>query len=311
MDDLYTKSVLILGGDVKVPEGFEHPYADAAGDGSGMFMLAFGGTRVYKHYSPVKGEFELRDQGDGYSLEHLGKPFLERVDLVKRYSHAPNQANINISRFDSDEEMMSALDELVETGSVLGISVATGAATTVEDCVRSIAKMRERCPGIPIGLSYRVCSRDDLERIKSAGADEYKLNIGSKIPRIFEVLNPGQSIDDYMSCYNEAVSVFGKGSVSNSLFVGLGETDAEMEESMRDLASIGVLSDLKVKRITDANRSDLESCLGPIPALSPERLMSLGLMLKRIEGEYGLDPNTYKTLCNACRGCNLVPFLDY
>lgn len=311
MDDLYTKSVLILGGDVKVPGGFEHPYADAAGDGTGMMMLAFGGTRIYKHYSPVKGEFELYDHGDGYSLEHMGKPFLEHVDLVKRYSHAPNQANINLSRFDSDEEMMSALSDLVETGSVLGISVATGAATTVEDCVRSIAKMRERCPGIPIGLSYRVCSRDDLERIKAAGVDEYKLNIGSKVPRIFEVLNPGQSIDDYMSCYNEAVSVFGKGSVSNSLFVGLGETDVEMEESIRDLASIGVLSDLKVKRITDANRSVLESRLGPIPVLSPERLMSLGLMLKRIEGEYGLDPNTYKTLCNACRGCNLVPFLDY
>lgn len=311
MDDLYAKSVLIVGGDVKVPVGFEHPYADAAEDGTGMFMLSFGKTRIYKHYSPEAGEFELCGRDGFYSLTHRGELFLDRVELVKRYSHAPNQANINLGRYDSDDEMLVALKALVDTDTVRGISVSTGSGTTIDDCVRMIGRMHESYPSIPIGLSYRVCSRGDLQAIKDAGVREYKLNVGSTVPRLFDAINPGQNLEDYLDCFRNAVSVFGKGSVANSLYAGLGETDSEMEKSIRDLASIGVLSDIKMKKITDRNKAELESCLGPIPLLSADKLASFGLMLKTIEAEYGLDPNTYKTLCNACRGCNLVPFMDF
>ncbi|MBR4226801.1 MAG: hypothetical protein IKR86_08580, partial [Candidatus Methanomethylophilaceae archaeon] len=235
----------------------------------------------------------------------------ERVELVKRYSHAPDQANINLGKFGSDGEMMDALRRLVDTGTVRGISVSVGAGTTDEDCVRAIALMRGECPGIPIGLSYRVCQADVLSRIKGAGATEFKLNVGSTSKRVFDLLNPGQDLNAYMECYRDAVRVFGKGSVANSFFVGLGETCGEVEKSFRDVASCGVLSDIKIKRLSPVDRARFESVMGAAPALSPEKLSDYGRMLKRIEEENGLDARTYKTLCNACRGCNLVPFLDF
>lgn len=311
MDDLYAKSVLIVGGNIKVPVGFEHPFADAAKDNTGMLMLSFGKTRIYKHYSQEAGEFELCERNGFYSLTHRGEPFLDRAEIVKRYSHAPNQANINLGKYDSDDEMLATLKALVDTGTVCGISVSTRSDTAVEDCVRMIRKMHESYPSIPIGLSYKVCSRKDLQTIKDAGVSEYKLNVGSTVPRLFNAINPRQNLEDYMNCFKNAVSVFGRGSVANSLYAGLGETDSEMEKSIRDLASIGVLSDIKMKRLIDRDRAELESYLGPIPPLNADRLASFGLMLKTIETEYGLDSNTYKTLCNACRGCNLVPFMDF
>lgn len=310
-NDLFEKSTLILGGNIKVPAGFTHPFADGKEDGSGTFMLSFGGTRVYKNYSPVEGEFELVATDDGYSLTHNGKPFIKKVELVKRFSHAPNQANINIGKFESDEALMRKLDELVATGTVEGISLSTGASNTDEDSIRVIELMHNKYPSIPIGFSYRVVPKGRLQEFKDAGVTEYKLNVGSTADRLFSFYNPDQDYDTMMQCYVDAVEVFGKGRVANSLFVGLGETEEEMRKSINDLASRGVLSDIKIKKVNDDNRAIIEAKVGPISPLTREKLESFAIMLKKAEEENGLDANTYKTLCNACRGCNLVPFMDY
>ncbi len=310
-DDLRVKSIMILGGTVKVPEGFSHPDADPREDGTGQFMLSFGNTRVYKDYSQKEGEFELAEDGNGFTLSKDGIPLVGGVGLVKRYCHAPNQANVKLDPEVSNEDMLNDLKALVDTGTVRGISISLAKEVTLEDCTRSISKIRGSYLRIPIGLSYRPCTADDLVSLKDAGLDEFRLNVFSTVPRIFDYVNKGQDLQEVLRCLEEAVRIFGKGRVSTSLIAGLGETDEEIEGSMRDMAQRGVLSDIKYKRIKPEDMEQAEAELGTIPPMDPARFARFGARLKEIEAENGLDSNTFKTLCIACRGCNLVPFIDY
>ncbi len=310
-DDLRIKSIMILGGSVKVPYGFSHPDADPKEDGTGQFMLSFGNTRVYKDYSQETGEFELAEGGDGFTLLKDGLPLVGGVGLVKRCCHAPNQANVRLDPAVSDEDMLRNLQAFVDTGTVRGISISVAEDATLEDCIRSIRKIYASHPEIPVGLSYRPCTANDLMGLKDAGLDEFRLNVLSTVPRIFDYVNKGQDMQEVLRCLDDAVRIFGKGRVSTSLLVGLGETDEEIEGVMRDMAGRGVLSDLKYRKIRSEDRDVAESALGEISPSDPDRFARLGVMLKKIEIESELDSNTFKTLCIACRGCNLVPFLDY
>lgn len=310
-DELRLKSILILGGDVKVPAGFSHPDAEPKGDGTGSFILSFGRSRISKKYSETEGEFELSPNGTGFSLSKDGDLLAKGIGLVRRHCHSPFQANVKLDPAVPDAEMMDGLQRIMDTGTVRGISAGTAKDADLEHCIASVRMIREAWPDVPIGLRYRPCPKDDLVKLRDAGVDELKLNIGSTVPRIFAFLNEGQDMDAIVRCLEDAVDVFGKGRVATSLYAGLGETDGEIEGCMRSMASRGVVSDLKNKKILSKDAERAGSVLGDIPPMDAERLMRLGMMLKTIESEQGLDSSTFKTLCIACRCCNLVPFLDF
>ena len=307
-EDLILKSQLILGGSgMKVPQGFDHPYADPKGDGTGSIIASFGGTRFRMKYSPDKGEFELCEDQEGYYLTHNGEPFIDHIEFIQAFCHSPEQANVNLGKFSSTAEILAYVDRIVATGTVKGIPVSLGPDSTLDDCIELVGMIHSRYPEIPIGLSYEVTEKDTLQALKDAGLTEFKVSVGSTVPRIFYALHDGESMESIIGCLKEAADIFGKGKVCSGLFAGLGETDEEMEKSIRDLSSIGILTDLKVKK----NRKAFEDKLGKIEPLSVERLAMFGRMLKDIEAEYGLDPRTMDTLCLACRCCNLVAFRDY
>lgn len=310
-NELILKSTLMLGGNVKVSRGFSHPYADSNGDGTGSFMIGFGNSRIYKTYSEDDGDFELIDDSGTYILTHHGQPFIDGVEMIKRYCHAPNQANVNLGEFDTDEEMMVYLNGLVDTGTVRGITVSIKEGTELETCVHRIRIMHNAYPNIPIGISFRICPRGDLLQIKNAGATEIKINIESTIERICNVLSPNQSVSEYFECLNDSIQIFGKGYVMTSFYVGVGETKNEIEKIFDTLGKMGVLSDIKIKRIDEKTKLKLESEFGVIEPPTVEELSRIGMMLKESEIKYDLDSNNTKTLCIACRGCNLVPFVEY
>ena len=310
-ENLKLKSILILGGNVKVPNGFSHAYADSKEDGTGSFMLGFGSARIDKTYSVKDGEFELVGNPGAYSLKHEGKSFIEKVEIIRKYCHSPDQANVNLGKFESPDDLKDYLDGLVSTGTVKGISVSRGKNTTLGECIEAVGTMHGTYPDLPIGLSYGVCSKQDMLKLKDCGVNEFKISLGSTADRIFNVLMPTQNKEQIMKCLEDAVDVFGKGRVHTTLFVGLGETDAEIEKSITDVSRMGVLTDLKVKKITSANREKFESELGDIKPLSAERLAAMGKKLKDTEKKFGLDRYVPNTLCLACRGCNLVPFKEY
>lgn len=306
---LRLKSELMQDGTLLVPEGFDHPYADPKGDGTGTIIAEFEGTRFRMRYSPEKGRFALVERDGGYGLDLDGHPFIGRIGFVKAYCHSPYQANVSLGKFSSDEEILSYLDKIVTTGTVKGIPVS--GENPVGEMASIIGKIHSRYPRIPIGLSYVPVSRSDLILLKDSGLSEFKIAIGSTIGRIHAVLDPETDVSAALDCLEEAVGIFGKGKVCTGISVGMGETDQEVEDMFELISGKGILTDLKLKKIGPKNRERFESSLGKIPPMTSERLAGLAEMLKSSQERHGLDPSTMDTLCLACRCCNLVPIRDF
>ena len=94
----------------------------------------------------------------------------------------------------------------------------------------------------------------------------------------------------------------GKGRVFSNVIIGLGETDAEMEQCIRRLTLRGIIPVLRP--------------LNPVAGLSamarpgPERLKTIFSIHERELKNAGLNPREALTMCTNCAGCDLVPGRD-
>ncbi|MBE6528761.1 MAG: radical SAM protein [Thermoplasmata archaeon] len=311
-EDLRVKTQFMLSGaTLKVPEGFSHPFADAKADGTGSIIVSFGDSRMRFRYAPDKGEYDLVREGDSYSIIHKGMPILQDVKFVQAFCHSPYQANVSLAKFDSIDDMMEYLDRIVSTGTVGGIPISGSDDMPAERFIEAIKAIHSKYPDIPIGLTYRVCPKDEMVRFREAGLSEFKLSVGSTSPRIFAALQPDQDLDTVMGCLKDAVDVFGKGKVQTGLFLGLGESDEEAVKTFEDVSRIGVLADIKLKKFSPKSREEFEFKLGKIEPISQDRLIHLAHALKDIQNSFNLDTNSASTICLSCRCCNIVPFKDF
>ena len=97
------------------------------------------------------------------------------------------------------------------------------------DVIRAV---RSRCPDMPIGVEPYVSSREHIERLREAGADEIKLNLESPSREIFSKACPDLDMDSIWSLLSDAVDVFGRGRVVSNIIYGMGETDADLDVAM-------------------------------------------------------------------------------
>ena len=305
---LRAKSELILSKGLRVPEGFAHPMAEPDGEGGGLMIISFGDSRMRMRYSADSGDLELRESDGRYSVHKGNECLIDDVGFVRAYCHSPYQANVNLTKFGSDDEILSYLDRLVSTGTVEGIPIS--GCSDVDRVCEVVSMIHSRYPDIPIGYSASPVSKEDLLRLKAAGLSEFKITLGSTIPRIFALVNPDEDMDAIIGCLKDAVEVFGKGKVCTGISVGMNETDEEMVSMFERISSAGVLTDLKVKKITAKNRQRFEDALGKIEPVTVDRLCMLGSKLKEIQERNGLDARDMHTLCLACMCCNIVPFRD-
>ena len=115
------------------------------------------------------------------------------------------------------------------------------------DVIRAV---RSRCPDMPIGVEPYVSSREHIERLKEAGADEIKLNLESPSREIFSRACPDLDMDSIWSLLSDAVDVFGRGRVVSNIIYGMGETDADLDVAMERMCRMGVLPGLRALRVT-------------------------------------------------------------
>ena len=107
-----------------------------------------------------------------------------------------------------------------------------------EDVLAICRAVRERT-GLPVSLliSPTILNRDDLLRMKDAGADRIGVAVDAATPEIFDRLrgrgvNGPHQWDRYWSVYAETLEVFGRDMAGVHLIVGLGETEREMVAAM-------------------------------------------------------------------------------
>ena len=333
------KAILISGGGVKLPEGFDMPVRvshSTAGPGAGSdaAVFAFGGVRVKKPISYTQGDFELRVEGESMSLTHKGEPFIDDVEIVPVARHCPGQAFFDLDprciyhcvfcgspllreedfkNLDT-EKIMDMLEETLAVQDLTAVSFTSGVVGSVEETVERLADVisetRRRLPGIPIGVEPYVTTREHIEALKAAGADEIKLNIQVARDDIFSKVCPDLDRQLIWRMLEASVGIFGRGKVLSNVIVGLGESDEDIREIVERLTSMGVVASLRAVRITKLNRQRLSDVLGDMGPVTPERLVRLATMHRQIMIDSGFTSMPSRTMCCECGCCDLVPFKD-
>jgi len=149
-----------------------------------------------------------------------------------------------------------------------------------------------------------------LKAARMAGADEIKINIETFDREIFKKVSDKLDFDQIIGAIKYATAVFGWGKVCSNIIFGMGETDENVLEGVEKLARLGCVATLRPLTIDDMNRERLESALGPLEPVTPERMIKLAEEAKDIFLLYNLSPAGFKTMCHECTCCDLVPFKD-
>jgi biotin synthase-related radical SAM superfamily protein len=122
---------------------------------------------------------------------------------------------------------------------------------------------------------------------------------------IFERVCPGLSLDYILSSLENAVRVFGKNRVSSNFIIGLGETDACVQEGIETLTSMGVIPNLRPISPHPLRKGEIA-----VDRPSGYRLMLLARLNKSALERHGLDVRVAQTMCLPCTGCDLTPQRD-
>lgn len=334
------KSDLVLGGNVLLPEGYVLPYRlsrSTAGPGAGTSsaVFSFQGSRVKKAVSYDSGDFELCDDNGKISLMRNGSLFIDNVTIEPVVYHSPEQAFFNLDqrcifncafcaspRLDknitknlTNEKIVSMIHKALKEGmTVNAISLTSGVVGSPEEtvdmfvsCVKALSK---EFPEIPIGVEPYVSSKEDVIRLKDAGATEIKLNIESPNSEIFKKVCPELDQNKILARLNDSVSVFKKGNVQSNVIYGLGETDEDVLSMLETLCSMGVIPVLRAIRVEGPSKESLELAIGKTVPITTDRSMYLTLEQKKIMEKYELSSAKCLTMCNRCGCCDLVPFVD-
>jgi biotin synthase-related radical SAM superfamily protein len=133
-----------------------------------------------------------------------------------------------------------------------------------------------------------------------------KYSVETMDPEIFDRICKGSKGHDLafiLESLREAVGIFGKNHVSTNIIIGLGETDESVRQSVEYLAEMGVIPVLRPISIPPLRIKELEGAVRP----SPERLLNLTEMTRKILQKQGLSARESQTMCLACTGCDLTP----
>jgi len=286
----------------------------AGGEGSVFFSQ--GRHRVRLALDEMSG-IEIVHRGGG-----VADLFFKNLSLSGRLDrpglHCPEQAYITITgscifhcrycavpRIRGHRKTIDEIVRMVESvrDRVTAISLTSGVQTTVEDeeayvldVVRALQPF-----GLPVGVSiYPTEQTPDL--LHELGVTEVKFNTEAATEKIFKEVCPGHDYGLIRQVLERSVDLFGKNRVFSNVIVGLGETDAEMEQCIRILARLGVIPVLRplnpVEGFTGYTRP------------SADRLVKLLAVHEQALADEGLDPREAQTMCTNCTGCDLVPGRD-
>jgi biotin synthase-related radical SAM superfamily protein len=284
--------------------------------GSGAVFFAMGSHRVKLALSPVS-IIEIAHRGNG-----IADLFFEgqRISghLLEPGFHCPDQAFITVTgscifsckycsvpKIRGKRKTIEEIVQMVESvrDRIHAISITSGVLSTVEEEESYVLEVVKRlCSyNLPLGVSiYPTPSTPD--RLKELGVAEVKFNLEAATPELFSQMCPGLDYELVWQVLEGSVRLFGKNRVFSNVIVGLGETDAELENCIRKLTSLGVIPVLRPLNPVAG--------LAGTPRPSAERLKKVFEIHERALAAAGLDTRLAVSMCTNCSGCDLVPGRD-
>jgi biotin synthase len=114
---------------------------------------------------------------------------------------------------------------------------------SVKEGVPELVRELKRGNDLPISVSTSPITREQMARIKEAGADTLTIPLDCTDERLFPSVK-GRSWDDHWRALRDALEVFGRGKVGTHIIVGLGETERDAVVLIDRLWRMGVVPSL-------------------------------------------------------------------
>ncbi len=295
-----------------------------AGPGMGTQNLFFSSGRLrvrleVSKESPLK---MVRKDNHAVIIQD-GREIVEGV-IEEVVAHCPGQVYITISErciYDCQfcsvpgsrgkvktlEDILAIVEDAKKRGHLDVISLTSGIEVSPEDEIDRVVEIVRTLShyGVPIGVAVHP-AEGSSKRLKEAGVNEVKYSVETMDPDIFDRIcrgHKGHTLEFILDSLQEAVEVFGRNHVSSNIIIGLGETDECIRTGVEYFAKRGIIPVLRPISIPPGRRESLKGAERP----SPERLLKLTRMTRRILKKYGLSPGESRTMCLACTGCDLTP----
>ena len=157
---------------------------------------------------------------------------------------------------------------------------------------------------LPIQVQCEPPDGDDwFARMKASGVDTLGMHLEVVTPELRSRIMPGKAevpVERYLSAYEVAVPIFGRGQVSTYILAGLGDTAEAILEISARLIALGVYP--FVVPFVPISGTPLESHATPSPDFMHSILKPLSKMI--VEG--GLKATDIKAGCGKCGACSAL-----
>ena len=335
------KAALIADGHLYISPDIFLPYPlsiSSAGPSvrSKSLALEFNNHRIKLNLTRNKETlYHLHQRAGHFSIYRNGEKFLENVNIIPVYFHAPEQAFVNLQSrcilkclFCSQNEIpahmtthlnsskfFSFLDKAIHHPTIFSAAITSGIFPTNEQVIdrmcKAINHVKQMREDMPVGVEPYIRNYNEIDMLKNAGADEIKINLQIPDIELFNRLCPQMDYIHILQMLEYAVDSFGKGKVCSNILFGLGESDESVISALHQLAERGVTPTLRMIRYDEYNRERILKTLGSLPKKTDEqRIVTLAYEHKMILEKNRLSPKTFSTMCHRCCCCDLTPFID-
>ncbi|MCD6109033.1 MAG: radical SAM protein [Thermoplasmata archaeon] len=266
-----------------------------------------------------------------------GDIFVKNVNTVPILFHAPEQAFINIEdrciygcifcnnarlaknsflQKYNDSMFVDLILKVSKREDFKAVALTSGVypdtKTIIKRMTHIIKEIRKKLPIIPIGVEPYVEDKNEIIQLKEAGADEIKINIQTPNKQVFKKTCPGMKYEKILDLLDYAVEIFGENKVTSNIIYGLGEETVDILNNIELLAEKGVVPNLRLVRINDQNKKRIEKMMNRKLENPPsaDYIVFLSKQLKNVLKDNNLTTLEFKTMCQPCNCCDIVPFYD-
>ena len=271
MSVLDDKVRLLLGGDVRLQEGFSHENIVFRDGVPFSAVLGFGGTRVRKRISP-DGQFLLEENKGKIRVLDGEEIFIEDAEIVRMYGHSPETVTISISGrngFLTVPESLEIMESYKGMDPMKGATIHGERGCPLDLYAETVRAYREKYPDLPLGAALPVPDPEGIRTLKDAGAVNFKTS----------VRKPEDFTEAVWEGLRESADIFGKGMVTCGIHIDENTDDAVLERILDRMCSLGVMPDIKVWKSEVTGKKEV----------SAGRYCGILRRSKEIMEKYGLD----------------------